>query len=327
AAGSAIRAVLVNGAITCETDNDGGPAALTALATHEANPSAHYPIVWTAPNTTSAFTSRDTISINSAVAEATLYVNDSGSTGPALLLANATGSEGDIAVADGDALQIGTWNLATDTYTNWMQFNLNGDAGFVSRLGIGTTVPNRTLVVQGDDPVVQVRDDTTGNSAAAARLELLETGGGGAFMQWDGALNRLNVGTLENNIGSDLLVLDRGSQSVGIGTSTLDNSYTLSVNGSIRSKEIVVESGWSDYVFEPGYRLAPLVEVAQHIAAHGHLPDAPSATAVMANGLRIGESQAMLMRKIEELTLHLIAMDRELRDLRQRTLGDAEDLP
>ena len=285
--------------------------------------------MWTAPDATSAFTSRDFISLNSTATEASLYVNDAGATGPALLLANATASEGDIAVASGDALQIGSWNLGTDTYTNWMQ--LDGDVGIVNRLGVGTTSPNRTLVVQADDPVVQIRDDTSDNSAAAARLELVERSGGsyngGAFLHWDGALNRLYVGTLDSGTPTNLLVLDRGSQSVGIGTETLDNSYALSVNGSIRSKEIVVESGWSDFVFEPGYRLAPLDEVAAHISAHGHLPDVPSAKTIAEGGLAIGQTQALLMRKIEELTLHLIDMDRELIALRAQAGGSRQQQP
>lgn len=320
AVGSYIRSISATGATTCQTDNDGA----AALATHAADAAAHQPVIWTAPTANTAFTSRDAISINSSAAEATLFINDAGATGPALLLANATASEGDIAVAEGDVLQIGTWNLGTDTYTNWMQ--LNGDVGIVNRLGVGTTSPNRTLVVQADDPIVQIRDDTTDNSAAAARLELVERSGGsydgGGFLQWEGALNRLYIGTLNNGTASNLLVLDRGSQSVGIGTETLDNSYALSVNGSIRSKEIVVESGWSDYVFEPGYRLAPLEEVAAHIQAHGHLPDVPSAASIASDGLPIGQSQAMLMRKIEELTLHLIAMQREIQMLRRQNDAD-----
>ncbi len=320
AVGSSIRAISITGAPACQVDDNGS----AALAAHAADAAAHQPVVWSTPTASTAFTTRDSISINSTAAEATLYINDAGATGPALLLANATGAEGDIAVAEGDALQIGTWNLGTDAYTNWMQ--INGDVGIVNRLGVGTTAPDRALVVQADDPVVQIRDDNTDNSAAAARIELVERSGGaydgGAFLQWDGALNRLYVGTINNGAASNLLVLDRGSQSIGIGTETLDNSYALSVNGSIRSKEIVVESGWSDYVFEPGYRLAPLEEVAAHIAAHGHLPDVPSAAAIASDGLPIGQSQAMLMRKIEELTLHLIAMQREIQTLHSQQGAD-----
>ena len=50
-----------------------------------------------------------------------------------------------------------------------------------------------------------------------------------------------------------------GDGNVGIGTS--NPTYKLSVNGNIRSKEVVVETGWADYVFDEQYKLSPLEEV------------------------------------------------------------------
>jgi len=313
AVGSALRAVSQEGTPTCQTDDTGA----AQLAFHAAQADAHGPLLWTAPDPLTAQTLRDAVRINSVVnTGATLYINDAGTTGPALLLANAASNEGDIAVVAGDALQIGSWDIATAAYTNNLQIDSTGRVGVAGSLGVGTFSPNHPLVVQADDAIVQIRDDVADNSAAAARLELLERSGGafngGGFLQWDGAANRLYVGTINAGTSSNLLVLDRGSQSVGIGTTTLDNSYALSVNGSIRSKEIVVESGWADYVFAADYRLAPLAEVERHIAEHGHLPDVPSADAIAAGGLPLGEMQATLMRKIEELTLHLIAMDKRV---------------
>jgi hypothetical protein len=313
AVGSALRAVAQDGVPTCQLDDTGA----AQLAAHAAQADAHGPLLWTAPNASAIQTLRDAVRINSSVdSGATLYVNDAGATGPALLLANAVSSEGDIAVVAGDALQVGSWDIATAAYTNHLQIDSTGRVGVANSLGIGTFSPASALVVQGDDVVAQIRDDSTDNSADAARLELLERSGGafnaGGFVQWDGSANRLYVGTISSGTRANLLVLDRGSQSVGIGTQTLDNSYALSVNGSIRSKEIVVESGWSDYVFAPDYRLASLAEVERHIEAHGHLPDVPSADAIAAGGLPLGDMQATLMRKIEELTLHLIAMEKRL---------------
>ena len=64
-------------------------------------------------------------------------------------------------------------------------------------------------------------------------------------------------------------------------------------------------------MFEKGYCLAPLSEVERHIAAHGRLPGMPSASEVAANGVDVGETQALLLEKIEELTLHLIRLEKE----------------
>lgn len=326
AAGSSIRVIGPTGTVICESDDDGA----AALAAHAANAGAHGPVVWVTPNATDTYTARDRVGLNTTSPAATLHVNDTGSTGPALLLQNATADEGDIAVVQGEVMQIGAYNTATSAFTNYLNVDGTGDVGIAQRLGVGTLTPNTALVVQANDPVLQVRDDTTDNSANAARIQLLERSGGaydgGAFLRWDGDLNRLNIGTLTSGVATNLLTLDRASQSVGIGTTTLDNSYALSVNGSIRAKEIIVESGWADFVFAADYRLAPLAEVAAFIDRNGHLPDVPSAAQVAAAGVPLGEMQTRLLQKIEELTLHMIAMDRDLARLRADNAGLREQL-
>jgi hypothetical protein len=103
---------------------------------------------------------------------------------------------------------------------------------------------------------------------------------------------------------------------VGIGTTS--PTEKLSVNGRIRAKEVIVETtNWSDYVFAKDYKLASLSEVEQHIRQQGHLPGVPSATEVAEKGVSVGDMQAVLLAKIEELTLHQIAQEKELARLRE----------
>jgi hypothetical protein len=78
------------------------------------------------------------------------------------------------------------------------------------------------------------------------------------------------------------------------------------VAGTIGAEEVLVTSTGADYVFEPGYRLRPLSEVAGYIQANHHLPDIPSADEVKQKGMGVGEMQAKLLAKVEELTLHMI---------------------
>jgi hypothetical protein len=189
-------------------------------------------------------------------------------------------------------------------------------------VGIGTLAPNHELVVQGNDPALQIRDDVSDNSVNAARLELLERAGGnfnaGAFLWWDGQSNRFFIGTKESGTNTNVLVIDRGSNNVGIGTQNLDNSsFKLSVNGKIRAKEIVVETGWSDYVFDDAYKLMPLEKLETFIQSHRHLPDIPSASEIAENGASLGEMQSRLLQKVEELTLHLIAMKKDVAQLQE----------
>ncbi len=106
-------------------------------------------------------------------------------------------------------------------------------------------------------------------------------------------------------------ILSNGN--VGIGTTS--PTHKLAVNGTIRAKEVIVDTGWSDYVFDPAYRLAPLSEVEQHIKTEGHLPGIPSAREVAEHGVSMGEMQSKLLAKIEELTLHQIEQEKRIERL------------
>ena len=104
-----------------------------------------------------------------------------------------------------------------------------------------------------------------------------------------------------------------------MGIATVNRQYKLAVNGSIGAQDIIVtNTGWSDYVFRPNYRLRPLREVNEYIQANGHLPDIPSEAEVKEKGISLGEMQAKLLAKVEELTLHLIRQERESKELRER---------
>ena len=104
---------------------------------------------------------------------------------------------------------------------------------------------------------------------------------------------------------------------VGIGTEDPGTDWKLAVNGKIRSKEIKVETGWADYVFEKDYPLPTLQEVEKHIVEKGHLINIPSADEVEANGIELGEMNKLLLEKIEELTLYIIAADKKATELQK----------
>ncbi|MNE41349.1 hypothetical protein D3C87_511350 [compost metagenome] len=99
---------------------------------------------------------------------------------------------------------------------------------------------------------------------------------------------------------------------LGIGIETPGEK--LSVNGNIRAREIKVETNnWPDYVFKSDYKMPLLSETEQFIKTHGHLPDVPKAEEVETNGVPLGEMNKILLKKIEELTLHVIELDKSNR--------------
>jgi acyl-[acyl carrier protein]--UDP-N-acetylglucosamine O-acyltransferase len=93
------------------------------------------------------------------------------------------------------------------------------------------------------------------------------------------------------------------------------SAYQLFVDGGILTEEVLVRTGWADYVFEAGYELMSLEQVAQYVAQHGHLPNIPSAQEVATNGLGLGNTAVLQQEKIEELFLHLIEMNEAIKTL------------
>ena len=117
------------------------------------------------------------------------------------------------------------------------------------------------------------------------------------------------------NVGAFFKINSSGN--VGIGTTNLSPDYKLSVNGKIRAKEIQVETDWADFVFEDDYQLRSLSEVNNFIKENKHLPDIPSEKQVKEEGISVGEMNAKLLQKIEELTLYLIDQNKKIEDLQK----------
>jgi hypothetical protein len=107
------------------------------------------------------------------------------------------------------------------------------------------------------------------------------------------------------------------SGNVGIGMNS--PAEKLSVNGNIRAKEIKVETqNWPDYVFKSDYSLPSLEATEKHIKEKGHLPGIPSAAEAETQGINLSEMNGKLLKKIEELTLHLIEKEKLVNDLLKR---------
>ena len=195
-------------------------------------------------------------------------------------------------------------------------------------VGIGTTSPSYKLQVQKTSiatPALMIsgayyggpRIQTYGLDADANAWMGLGTDMAGGpyehsiyFPDYNG-YGFQSIGTYNGTTYSEKMRITR-TGNVGIGTTNPGNK--LDVNGTIRAKEVKVESGWADYVFDQGYNLQDLSEVELYINKHKHLPDVPDSKEVEKNGVNLGEMNALLLKKIEELTLYAIEQNKRMNE-------------
>lgn len=130
------------------------------------------------------------------------------------------------------------------------------------------------------------------------------------------ANNWVSLGMYGQERSERLYILGDGN--VGIGTIE-SKGYKLAVNGKIRAQELKIEaSNWPDYVFDDSYEFRSLPDLKSFLIKNKHLPEVPSAASVQENGINIGDMSSLLLKKIEELTLHLIEKDEQISDLIKR---------
>ncbi|MNQ31808.1 hypothetical protein D3C85_451890 [compost metagenome] len=183
----------------------------------------------------------------------------------------------------------------------------------IGNVGIGTNTPNSLLSLNkassilGDPQSISLYEDDLANygftvNAARGGMDFCANqAAAGTSFRWFGGTNK--------SAPKQLMAL-LGNGNLGIGTESPDAK--LAVNGTIHSKEVKVDiSGWPDYVFKKEYDLPTLAEVEKHIAEKGHLENIPSEEEVIKNGVNLGEMNAKLLQKIEEMTLYMIEMKKE----------------
>jgi hypothetical protein len=171
-----------------------------------------------------------------------------------------------------------------------IQYNNGGVEGGASqfyyddtndRVGIGTTNPLTKLQVEGNlslgtTPRVGLARWTNGTDAlcryGANTPNLLGEGRPdrqGGFLSFDTRTNQRVIAFWTKQPGSSVETERMGITNTGnVGIGTTNPTYKLAVNGTVRAKEIIVDTGWSDFVFDKNYRLPPLGEVEQFIISN-----------------------------------------------------------
>jgi hypothetical protein len=192
----------------------------------------------------------------------------------------------------------------------WEFYNSNQHTSLLyvkqsGNVGVGTNNPSSRLEVSGSVAIYDGNFYKIRSSSGASWASTNVLGHG-----WSGQQDYTTLlvpGSTANT--AEIRLLANGN--VGIGTA--NPATKLAVNGTISSTKVkVTQTGWSDFVFLPGYRLPRLSDLEKFVNENKHLPDIPSADDVKKNGIDVGDMQAKLLQKIEELTLYLIDLNKKV---------------
>ncbi|TKC05241.1 hypothetical protein [Pedobacter frigoris] len=193
-------------------------------------------------------------------------------------------------------------------WVNASSDDVNGTGNAVFRIGndgnIGMGHPGMSfkLNVTGEASITKSLNLTSDNQ----EMRFYKDGAVYGYL-WSN-VNGLHWG--KGNPNNSITIDNNGN--AGIGTN-YPNGYKLAVAGNMiaESVKVKLQGAWPDYVFAPSYKVPTLQETEKHIKEKGHLPGIPSASEVKANGVDLGDMNAKLLQKIEELTLHLIEMQKD----------------
>jgi hypothetical protein len=215
----------------------------------------------------------------------------------------------------------------------------------LGNVGIGTTTPGARLHIFGGTGLLVENgpmNAKTSSGSPDANIDnpdvsvmgangLLSNDGGlyywRAFWGQSIDLRAGNIADAQRNIfrirrydgNSSWTELMRVSENGNVGIGAVSDNYKLTVNGAIGAQKVkVTQNVWADFVFHPDYQLPSLKALDQYIANNKHLPDMPTEADVKSNGVDVGDTQAKLLQKIEELTLYVIQLNKKIEEQQEQ---------
>jgi hypothetical protein len=223
----------------------------------------------------------------------------------------------------------------TDANTLFIGSDQDGDEPF-STLQLGTDgVPTITVMEGGNGGNIESHANIQMQNPPGGFIQLRFNHPGGTkamslFFDGDNGVVQTDPGSPNALIfrtnGMDAMKID-SNRNVGIGTMNPQSMLEVS-GGDIRvTGGSFIDDGTTlnapDYVFEQDYLLMSLDELREYIAREKHLPNIPSAEDIKKEGLNISEFQMKLLEKVEELTLYILAQQRQI-DIQQTKIQALE---
>lgn len=193
-------------------------------------------------------------------------------------------------------------------------------------IGVGTDIPHQMLHIVDGNMLISRTSTRAPGSTNGSLLFGNHTTNSAPYGRWgieylsEDGVNGLNFWkpytSTEATVNYVFFLNDNGN--VGIGT--CDPQAKLAVNGEILAKSVRVNTSseyWPDYVFSSDYELMSLDELENYITYNKHLPGIISAEEVRHQGdVDLGEMNVKLLEKIEELTLYIINLQKQIDELK-----------
>ncbi|MEP7128912.1 MAG: SprB repeat-containing protein [Chitinophagales bacterium] len=191
-----------------------------------------------------------------------------------------SGAESNVHII-GNAIRFFDYNSSNQQWEENVSFNSDG------KVGIGTSLPSAKLHI------------ASGNNAPGATALKVATSDGSSLL------------TVQNNgqVGIDWDFSDVNHQV---------SDYMLAVNGKIicSGERVQLTTAWPDYVFEKSHQLMQLKTFEKYIYLNKHLPGMPTAEQVSKEGIDLGEMNRLLVEKVEELSLYIIDLQKQIDELK-----------
>lgn len=218
-----------------------------------------------------------------------------------------------------------------DLFTDWSGYpTLNAPLGV--GYGVGFTIDNSYSIGNNTDAFAMQFVGSTDEKSLFYRFNASAyQGGSNSYNGWgswykiwtsgnDGAGSGLDADLIRGQApqwttdGATIYSINSGNVLIGKTTQT-NSSYKLEVEGNIRANQVTVNVTGADYVFDTAYQIISIDQLQKYIHTYHHLPGIASAKQMQTEGVDLGQNQMTLLRKIEELTLYVIAEDKKNRQL------------
>lgn len=205
------------------------------------------------------------------------------------------------------------WKPFGSTYSNNGILFLADDG----TIGMGTYFPTTRLTLDAwnGDGLKAITDNSNSKAISlnlknsSQQLQEYFSIMGNGYTQ----LNIYNVGTMPAPGGSPRAFTIRD-------VANSKDLFVVNANGKTYAREVEISliSTFPDYVFEKSYNLKSIEEVEEYIVNNKHLPGFENAQYYEKNGINVNEMFIKQQEKIEELTLYIIELKKELKALKNQ---------